>query len=97
MATLQPRPGFDWLRVNWGGPDEPRSDRCSYCGDLFPEDDEADFIPLIMWNDAVLGRLPGLRVALGADVLVTEFRSLSVRPGRWLFVRFHRDGSAAGH
>jgi hypothetical protein len=52
MATLQPRPGFDWMRVNWGGPDEPRTDRCSYCGDPFPEDDEADFIPLIMWNAA---------------------------------------------
>jgi hypothetical protein len=52
MATIQPRPGFDPLRINWGGPDEPRTDRCSYCGDLFPEDDEADFIPLIMWNHA---------------------------------------------
>ena len=26
-ATIQPRPGFDWTRVNWGGPDEPRTDR----------------------------------------------------------------------
>lgn len=48
-ATLQPRPGFDWNKVNWGAPDQTRTDRCSYCGDPFP-DDESDFCPLILGN-----------------------------------------------
>jgi hypothetical protein len=49
-VPLQPHPGFDWLKVNWGAPDQQRTDRCSYCGDPFPDDDESDFIPLILWN-----------------------------------------------
>jgi hypothetical protein len=48
--VLQPRPGFDWNKINWGAPDERRTDRCSYCGDSFPDDFDSDFIPLIMWN-----------------------------------------------
>src|SRR5215469_17928161 len=43
---LAPLSGFDWTKVNWGGPDEPRTTVCSYCGD---ELDEAS-IPLILWN-----------------------------------------------
>ena len=49
-ATLQPRPGFDWNKVNWGGPDQTRTDRCSYCGDPFPDELESDFVPLMLWN-----------------------------------------------
>jgi len=43
---LAPRPGFNWQMVNWGGPNEPASDDCSYCGDEIPE----DCVPLILWN-----------------------------------------------
>ena len=46
---LRPRPGFIPLAVNWGGPEERRTDRCSYCGDPFPEDG-SDFVPLIVWR-----------------------------------------------
>jgi len=45
--TLQARPGFRWELVNWGGPDEPRTQVCSYCGDAFP-DFWTDFVPLIL-------------------------------------------------
>ena len=48
MMRLVPRPGFNPLTVAWGGPDQVRTDRCSYCGDPFPEDEE--FVPLILWN-----------------------------------------------
>lgn len=47
--VLKPKPGFNWLNVGWGGPDKTRTDKCSYCGDQFPEDDE--FVPLILFND----------------------------------------------
>jgi hypothetical protein len=40
------RPEFDGNLVNWGGPDEPRTEVCCYCGD---ELDEAS-IPLVFWN-----------------------------------------------
>jgi len=30
--TLAPAAGFDWSRVQWGGPDDRPSDTCSYCG-----------------------------------------------------------------
>lgn len=46
MTTLSPRPGFNWSAISWGGPDEPQSDQCSYCGDEIPEDD----VPLRLWN-----------------------------------------------
>jgi len=26
MTTLAPRLGFEWSAVNWGGPDEPRTE-----------------------------------------------------------------------
>jgi hypothetical protein len=48
MTTLQAREGFNPLLVNWGGPDERRTEVCSYCGDTLPDDD--DFVPLILWN-----------------------------------------------
>ena len=49
--TIQARAGFNWSAVNWGAPDQQRTDRCSYCGDPFPDDEEAgDFIPLILWS-----------------------------------------------
>ena len=50
---LQPKPGFDWTAVSWGGPDQVRTDQCSYCeaplGD--PSDDDYE-VPLILWNPA---------------------------------------------
>jgi hypothetical protein len=50
-VALQPRPGFNWLQVEWGAPDEPVSDRCSYCGDPFPDIDAPDYeIPLRIWR-----------------------------------------------
>jgi hypothetical protein len=53
MTGLAPKPGFEWMAVNWGGPDEPRTKHCSYCGDPLPDDEEdAGFIPLILWNAA---------------------------------------------
>lgn len=38
MATIAPRPEFDWVLVNWGGPDQPRAENCAYCGDQLPEE-----------------------------------------------------------
>ncbi len=46
MTALRPAREFDWMRVSWGGPDEPRTETCSYCD--APLDDES--VPLIMWN-----------------------------------------------
>jgi hypothetical protein len=43
---LKPRPGFDPMKINWGGPDELRTEVCSYCGDALDEDS----VPLILWN-----------------------------------------------
>lgn len=48
MTTLSPRPGFNWMLVTWGAPDQVRTEVCSYCGDKLPDDD--DFVPLILWN-----------------------------------------------
>jgi hypothetical protein len=48
--TLRPLPGFDWGLVKWGGPDEPRTRFCSYCGANMPEPED-DFVPLILWKD----------------------------------------------
>lgn len=49
--TLRPMPGFNWQMVAWGAPDEPRTEHCSYCSDKLPtEDEDPDFIPLILWN-----------------------------------------------
>ena len=45
--TLKPRPGFDWMRVSWGGPDEPCATTCSYCEAPLGEDD----VPLMLWNE----------------------------------------------
>ena len=46
MPSIAPRPGFNWAQVNWGGPDEPRTEHCSYCGDVIHEES----VPLILWN-----------------------------------------------
>lgn len=46
MATLTPKPGFDWHHVAWGRPDSPRSALCSYCSAGIGEDD----CPLILWT-----------------------------------------------
>jgi len=43
---VRPSPGFNWSAVSWGGPDQSRSDQCSYCDAPFRDDE----IPLMMWN-----------------------------------------------
>jgi hypothetical protein len=43
--VLAPKPGFDWTLVVWGGPDEPRTEFCSYCGDAL---DGENSVPLIL-------------------------------------------------
>jgi hypothetical protein len=49
--SIRALPGFNPMLINWGGPDEPRTDQCSYCGDKFPdEEDDPGFVPLILWN-----------------------------------------------
>jgi hypothetical protein len=45
---LAVKPGFNWMQVSWGGPDEVRSDRCSYCEAVIADDD----VPLIMTSKA---------------------------------------------
>ena len=46
---LQPNPGFNWMAVSWGGPDEPQTETCSYCEALLGEpEDESYEIPLIL-------------------------------------------------
>lgn len=50
-AMLKPHPDFDWSRVNWGAPNQSRTDRCSYCDKPFPDPyDDSDFVPLILWD-----------------------------------------------
>jgi hypothetical protein len=44
---LSPRPGFDWLRVTWGAPDQTRTEKCSYCDQAL---DHETSVPLILWN-----------------------------------------------
>ncbi len=45
-AALEPRAGFDWRKVRWGGPNEPASESCSYCGTAIGENE----VPLILWS-----------------------------------------------
>lgn len=47
MASLAVRPGFDWGRVVWGKPNEPRSEFCSLCFAGIADDD----VPLILTKD----------------------------------------------
>lgn len=48
---LRAKPGFDWSRVIWGGPQDRRTEHCSYCGArLSPAPDEDDSIPLMLWK-----------------------------------------------
>lgn len=44
--SLQPAPGFDWLAVSWGAPDQQRTETCSLC-DAPLGDDE---VPLTISN-----------------------------------------------
>lgn len=44
---INPAAGFDWARVAWGKPDEPRAENCSYCGAAIGE----DVVPLMMWSE----------------------------------------------
>ncbi len=44
--SLHTSPDFNWLRVSWGGPDQPQAEHCSYCDSPIGEDD----VPLILWN-----------------------------------------------
>lgn len=46
-ATLNPRSGFDWRRVRWGGPTETRTESCSYCPNVIPEES----VPLMLFKD----------------------------------------------
>jgi hypothetical protein len=72
-APLQPRPGFDWWRVKWGGPDDLVSEVCSYCGELLDDDG----VPLRLWSedsglsavfcDACMSTWWGLETFCGAD------------------------------
>jgi hypothetical protein len=56
MTAIRPKPGFNWMMVAWGGPDEPRTASCSYCGDPFPTEElDPEFVPLILWNAEVPG------------------------------------------
>ena len=46
MAIFAVWPGFDWLKVRWGGPNDRRTEVCSYCGATLGEDE----VPLILWD-----------------------------------------------
>lgn len=46
--SLQPKPGFNWQAVSWGGPDEPPPTECSYCDAALPENGT----PLMLHNNA---------------------------------------------
>jgi hypothetical protein len=60
MAALQPLPGFNWMQVAWGAPDELVAEQCSYCDEPIPDDD----VPLIMCraDDWVARFCPACRV-----------------------------------
>jgi hypothetical protein len=45
-VKLEPQPGFDWTRVQWGAPTAVQSDDCSYCGAAIPD----EIIPLRLWT-----------------------------------------------
>lgn len=47
MPDLTPLPGFDWMGVHWGAPDERVSEQCCYCDEPIPEDD----MPLMMMTE----------------------------------------------
>jgi len=51
MTALQPKAGFDWTRVIWGGPHDRVSETCSYCGAAL-EEDVRDYIALRLWSQA---------------------------------------------
>lgn len=45
---LTPRPGFDPALLNWGAPDQARTESCSYCAAPLGDDE----VPLILWRAA---------------------------------------------
>ena len=45
---LMPKPGFNWMAVSWGGPDEVCSDQCSLCDAVIPD----DAVPMIMTSES---------------------------------------------
>ena len=44
---LMPAPGFNWLQVGWGGPDEIRTSKCSYCDQPLAE----EIVPLLVMRE----------------------------------------------
>ena len=46
-SLLRPLPGFNWMLVKWGGPDELVDENCSYCDQPIGEDE----VPLMIWKD----------------------------------------------
>jgi hypothetical protein len=46
LRRLRPLPGFNWLQVSWGAPEDVKARHCSYCEKLL-EDEE---MPLLLWN-----------------------------------------------
>jgi hypothetical protein len=46
MSPFAPKPGFNWTRVRWTGPQAPVDDTCSYCAAPISDDD----VPLRMWS-----------------------------------------------
>jgi hypothetical protein len=46
MAAMAWPTTLDPMRVNWGAPDQARTEHCSYCGDLL----DPDSVPLILWD-----------------------------------------------
>lgn len=53
MTVISPLPGFDWNLVQWGAPDQTRTEHCSYCGEQLSETEDDNYqVPLILWNEA---------------------------------------------
>jgi hypothetical protein len=46
MASIPWPRSLDPQKINWGGPEERRTEVCSYCGDRLNEDS----VPLILWT-----------------------------------------------
>jgi hypothetical protein len=46
---LEPRNGFDWTRVLWGGPTDRVSEDCSYCRQTLEQDDR-DYVALRLFS-----------------------------------------------
>lgn len=46
---ITPKEGFDWSRVNWGGPEQRRTRCCSYCAKPFPGREEDPYALLALY------------------------------------------------